>query len=193
MSERPVTVRRWRRLEELPEAQKLALSATFVALGVLLSTFAIPIGPARVFPFQHVINVVAGVLVGPWYAALTAIGISIFRNALGTGTLLAFPGSIFGAFVVGVAYRRLRRAEVAFLEPIGTVLVGGLVGYALIAGLDAPTALLGFIRANPPAAQPYLGIFGGPLALVASFAVSSVPGSILGYLVLRALRRAGIR
>ncbi len=192
MAERPVAVRRWQRLEELPEAQKLALAATFVALGVLLSTFAIPIGPARVFPFQHVINVVAGVLVGPWYAALAAVGISVFRNALGTGTLLAFPGSIFGALLVGVAYRRLRRAEVAFLEPVGTVIVGGLVGYALIAGLDAPTALLGFVKANPPAAQPYLGIFGGPLALVASFAVSSVPGCTLGYLVLRALRRAGI-
>ena len=193
MTERPVTVRRWERLGELPEAQKLALAATFVALGVLLSTFAIPIGPARVFPFQHVINVVAGVLIGPWYAVLTAVGISVLRNALGTGTLLAFPGSIFGALIVGFAYRRFRRAEVAFLEPVGTVIVGGLVGYALIAGLDAPAALLGFIKANPPAAQPYLGIFGGPLALVASFAVSSLPGSALGYLAVRALRRAGIR
>jgi len=186
-------VRTWRRLDTLPEAQKLALSAIFVALGVLLSTFAVPIGPARVFPFQHVINVVAGILVGPWYAVLTAIGISVMRNALGTGTLLAFPGSIFGALFVGYAYRWFRRTEVAFVEPIGTVIVGGLVGYALIAGLSAPTMILGFLRANPPAAQPYLGIFGGPLAIVASFAVSSIPGSVLGYLVIQALRRAGIR
>lgn len=192
MKERPLSVRRWR-LEQLPEAQRLALSAMFVAIGVLLSTFAVPIGPARVFPFQHVINVVAGVLVGPWYAVLVALAISVLRNALGTGTLLAFPGSIFGAFIVGVAYRRLRRPEAGLLEPIGTVIVGGLVGYALIAGIDAPTVLLGFIRANPPSSAPYLGIFGGPLALVASFAVSSVPGAILGYLAVLALRRAGIR
>jgi energy coupling factor transporter S component ThiW len=193
VTERPATVRTWRRLDTLPEAQKLALAAIFVALGVLLSTFSVPIGPARVFPFQHVINVVAGILIGPWYAVLSAIGISVIRNALGTGTLLAFPGSIFGALFVGYAYRWLRRSEAAFVEPLGTVIVGGLVGYALIAGLAAPTTVLGFLRANPPAAQPYLGLFGGPLAIVASFAVSSIPGTILGYLVIQALRRAGIR
>jgi len=193
VTERPATVRTWRRLDTLPEAQKLALAAIFVALGVLLSTLSVPIGPARVFPFQHVINVVAGILIGPWYAVLSAIGISVIRNALGTGTLLAFPGSIFGALFVGYAYRWLRRSEAAFVEPLGTVIVGGLVGYALIAGLAAPTTVLGFLRANPPAAQPYLGLFGGPLAIVASFAVSSIPGTILGYLVIQALRRAGIR
>jgi len=72
-------------------------------------------------------------------------------------------------------------------------IIGGLVGYTLIAGLDTPATLLGFIRANPPSGQPYLGIFGGALAIVASFAVSSVPGSILGYVALLAIRRAGIR
>jgi len=35
--------------------------------------------------------------------------------------------------------------------------------------------------------------FAGALALVASFAVSSVPGATLGYFSLRALRRAGLR
>lgn len=182
------------RLRALPRTQRLALAAALVALGVVLSPFAIPVGPARVFPFQHTINVLAGVLVGPWYAVLTAVAISVLRNALGTGTFLAFPGSIFGALLVGLAYHYGRRTDlVAFLEPVGTALIGALVGYALLAPLDAPTLLLGFLRANPPAGQPYLGLFGGPLALVAAFAVSSVPGAALGYLALRALRRAGVR
>lgn len=193
MTERPIGVRTWQRPGTLPEAQRLALSATLVALGVVLSYLSVPIGPAKVFPFQHVINVVAGVLLGPWYAVLTAFGISVIRDALGTGTLLAFPGSMFGALVVGYAYRWWKRPEAGLVEPLGTVIVGGLVGYALIAGLDAPVTLLGFVRANPPAAAPYLGVFGGPLAIVASFAVSSIPGSILGYLSVLALRRAGIR
>lgn len=193
MTERPSDVRTWRRGGTRSPAQRLALAATFVALGVVLSYLAIPIGPARVFPFQHVINVVAGVLIGPWYAVLVAFGISVIRGALGTGTLLAFPGSMFGALFVGYAYRWLRRPLAAFAEPLGTVIVGGLVGYALIAGLDAPATLLGFVRANPPAAQPYLGVFGGALAIVAAFAVSSLPGATLGYLALLALRRAGIR
>jgi energy coupling factor transporter S component ThiW len=85
-------VRTFRRLERLPRSQALALAAVFVALGVALSTFAIPVGPARVFPFQATINVIAGVLLGPWYALLTAFAISVLRNAAGTGTFLAFPG-----------------------------------------------------------------------------------------------------
>lgn len=193
MTDRSLAVRRWSRVGEMPEAQKLALSATLVALGVVLGALSIPVGPARVAPSQHFINVVAGILLGPWYAVLTALGISVIRNALGTGTLLAFPGSVFGAFLVGVAYRWLRRPEAAFAEPIGTAIIGALVGYAMIAGLDATTYVFGFLRASPPSAQPYLGIFGGPLALVASFAVSSIPGSTLGYLAILALRRAGVR
>lgn len=186
-------VRRWDRSEGLPAAQKLALAAVFVALGVVLSTFALPVGPARVFPFQHMLNVVAGVMLGPWYAVLAAFAISVLRNALGTGTFLAFPGSMVGAFLVGYAYARVRKTDaVAFLEPVGTAVIGGVLGYLLIAPLEAPAQLLGFIRANPVSAQPYLALFGGPLALVVSFAVSSIPGAVLGYLCLKALRRAGV-
>lgn len=177
----------------LPRSQRIALTAALVALGVVLASFAIPVGPARVAPFQHFINVLAGVLVGPWYAVLAAFSISVLRNALGTGTFLAFPGSIFGALFVGLAYHHIRRTDLAaFVEPVGTAIVGAVVGYALIAPLETSTLLLGFITANPPSAQPYLGLFGGPLFLVAAFAVSSVPGCVLGFIALRALRRAGI-
>src|SRR5919205_844876 len=128
-----VGVRNWVRGERLSNAQRLAVAAALVALGVVLSTFSIPVGPARVFPFQHMINVVAGVLLGPWYAVLTAFGISVIRNGLGTGTFLAFPGSMFGAFLVGWGYHYLRRSDwVAFVEPIGTAIIGGGGGYLLI-------------------------------------------------------------
>lgn len=179
----------------LSPAQRLGLTAALVALGVALSAFAVPIGPARVFPFQHLVNVVAGVMVGPLHAVVAALSISIIRNALGTGTILAFPGSIFGALLVGLAYHRLRRSDaIAFLEPVGTVLLGATTGYLLIAGLDGPTTLLGIVRALPPSPQAYLGLVPpGLLALMAAFAASSIPGAILGYLALRALRRAHLR
>lgn len=44
----------------------LVLAALFAAIGVLISAFAVPVGGARVLPFQHAINAVAGVLLGPW-------------------------------------------------------------------------------------------------------------------------------
>ncbi len=184
-------VRTWQREGFVP-AQKLALTAAFVALGVVLSYASIPVGPAKVFPFQHMINVLAGVLLGPWYAVLTAFGISAIRNGMGTGTFLAFPGSMIGAFLVGYGYHYVRRVDaMAFLEPVGTGLIGGFVGYLLIAPVAAPQLLLGFIHLNPASSAPYLG-FTGALALIVSFLVSSIPGSTLGYLTLLALRRAGV-
>src|SRR5512146_998887 len=97
---------------------RVALDVGFVALGVALSTFSIPIGPAKVFPFQHMINVLVGVLVGPLDAMLVAAIIGVIRNAIGTGTVLAFAG-IFGGLVVGSLYRYVwRNDHVAWFESV---------------------------------------------------------------------------
>lgn len=152
--------------------RKLVLAALFAGLGVLLSSFAIPVGGARVFPFQHTINAVAGVLLGPWWAAGSALVTATLRVSIGTGSLFAFPGSPFGAIAVGLAYRFLRRDEAALFEPVGTVFVGATLGALLI--------------------SPFLGeAAGGLIALMVAFALSSIPGAIIGYLVLKALRRTG--
>jgi energy coupling factor transporter S component ThiW len=148
------------------------LAALFAGLGVLLSSFAVPVGASRVFPFQHAINAVAGVLIGPWWAAGSALGTATLRFSLGTGSLFAFPGSPFGALAVGFAYRFLLRDEAALFEPVGTVLLGAPVGAVLI--------------------SPFLGTAGGGLiALMVVFALSSIPGAVIGYAVLRALGRSG--
>ncbi len=148
------------------------LAALFAGLGVLLSSFAVPVGASRVFPFQHTINAVAGVLLGPWWAAGSALVTATLRFSAGTGSLFAFPGSPFGALAVGVAYRLLRRDEAALFEPVGTVLVGATLGAVVI--------------------SPFLGVAGGGLiALMIAFALSSIPGAFIGYLALKALRRTG--
>jgi len=169
---------------------RVALNVGFVALGVALSTFSIPIGPARVFPFQHMINVLVGILVGPLDAVVVAAIIGIIRNALGTGTVLAFSG-IFGGLIVGSLYRYVwRNDHVAWFESVGTVVVGGTLGYLLLLPVAQPTTYLGFM-AGKPLAKEFLG-FTGLFALWVSFGVSSIPGSALGLVVLRALRRAGL-
>ncbi|MGH2376662.1 MAG: energy coupling factor transporter S component ThiW [bacterium] len=157
------------------QTQRLVLAALFAALPVALSFFpgAFPVAGARVLPWQHTINALAGVLVGPWYAALAATVAAILRNALGVGTPLAFPGGIPGALLVGFAYLLWRRDWVGLLEPIGTGLVGATIGALIIA-----PAVMG--RAIPL------------MTLIVAFLASSIPGAILGYLVLKALRRTGV-
>ncbi len=87
-----------------------------------------------------------------------------------------------------------RKDELAFLESLGTVCIGATLGFLMLAPLTAPTQLLGFMTARPAPAAYDLGFvqFSGMFALWVIFAVSSIPGSIIGYIVLKALRQAGI-
>ena len=114
-------------------SKKLAVSAMLVAVTVSLSGFSIPIGASRCFPAQHLANVVAGVFLGPWYGAAMAFCTSLIRNLMGTGSLLAFPGSMIGALVCGMLYRSAG-------EVVGTGILGGILCYpvaTLVMGKEA--------------------------------------------------------
>lgn len=126
---------------------KMTVAALFATLAVILSGFSVPMGMARVFPIQHAVNILLGVLLGPWYAAGAAFVTSTIRVLLGTGSLLAFPGSMIGACLCGLLYRKSRNIGLAFAgELIGTGVIGALAAYPiamLILGREA--ALFGFI------------------------------------------------
>ena len=156
------------------QTRVVARAIILVALGVALSPFtSIPIGVARINPTQHFVNVVGAVLLGPWWAAGIALIIAILRNALGTGTLLAFPGGMIGAFLAGLLFRATRNIYVSALgEIVGTGLFGALVSALLVAPV-----LMGKSMA--------LG------ALILAFSGSTVLGSIIGVLGLKLLERAG--
>lgn len=110
--------------------RKLAVAGMMVALGVVLSTFYIPVGMSKCFPIQHLLNVLAGVFLGPWYALGFAFCTALIRNLLGTGSLLAFPGSMVGAFCCGLLYRYVKKIPAAVVgEVIGTGLLGGMLCY----------------------------------------------------------------
>lgn len=161
-------------------SRKIVLAAILAAVSVALSPFvSFPLGFATPAPIQHMVNAIAGVLLGPWYAVLVAIIAGTVRNVLGTGTVFAYPGGIFGGLVVGVVYRYLWKSDYAALtEPIGTVLIGATVSAYLV----GPWALgAGLIRT--------LGTLN---AYLVSFAASSIPGSILGLAVLKVIRRLGV-
>jgi len=152
--------------------RRLVLAALFAAVATLLGPLSIPVGPTKVAPLQHTVNAVAGILLGPWYAAGAALVTAIFRYNLHWGTLFAFPGSPFGALVVGYAYRWLRNDAAALFEPLGTGPIG------------ATLAALAF--------QPLVGSHHTLWWFQAAFLSSSIPGAVLGYVVVRVLRRAPV-
>ena len=149
--------------------RRLVLAAMFAALGTLLGSLSIPVGPTRVAPLQHTINAIAGIWLGPWYAAGAALVTAFLRHSLGWGSLFAFPGSPFGALVVGYAYRILRTDAAALCEPIGT----GPIGATIAAWVF----------------QPLVGSHHTLWWFQGAFLASSIPGAILGYAVIRILRR----
>ena len=84
--------------------KKLAASGMMVALIIVLSGFYIPVGASKCFPVQHMMNILSAVLLGPFWGVGIAFCASLIRNLMGTGTLMAFPGSMVGALCCGLVF-----------------------------------------------------------------------------------------
>ena len=109
--------------------RKWIFAGLMVAAGVLLSPmFSFPLGVTKAFPLQHMINIFLAVLCGTRYGTAAAFGTSLIRNLLGTGSLLAFPGSMVGAFLSGYLYSHTHKLWAAVIgEFVGTSIIGGLL------------------------------------------------------------------
>lgn len=154
--------------------KKLCIAAMLTAVGVACSAVNFPIGASRCCPAQAFVNVICGVLLGPWYAAGTGFCCALIRNFLGTGTLLAFPGSVFGAFLSGFLYHKVKKLLPLAMagELIGTAVIGAIVAY--------------------PISKYILGSEGAALfGLVLPFFVSSMGGAVIAFVLLEALKKSG--
>jgi energy coupling factor transporter S component ThiW len=121
-------------MQEKSKAQKIALSGVLIGISVIFGTFSIPIGVAKISPIQHFVNVVGAITLGPIYALLNAFVTSLIRNMMGTGSLLAFPGSMVGALLAGILYKKFRKPIIAVIgEVIGTGMIGALIAYPIAA------------------------------------------------------------
>lgn len=148
------------------KVEKIVLSGILIALGVVLGTFSIPVFGGKMSPIQHFINVVAAVVLGPIYAVICAFVTSCIRNMIGTGSLLAFPGSMIGALFAGLLYKKVKKVPFALIgEFIGTGIIGALVSYKVA------TLILGREAA----------IF----TYVIPFSISCIGGSIMAYVFLK--------
>jgi len=152
----------------------VARAVILTAIAVALSPVFIPVGVAKCFPAQHMVNVLAAVMLGPAYAVAVAAVAAIIRNILGLGTLLAFPGGMIGALLAGLAYLATRNIIAAGVgEIVGTGLLGALAGALIVAPV--------FMQKTMPL-----------VALLVAFSISTLGGTLLGLLALNLLQKAGI-
>ena len=180
------SLRQYTRSAAAVRTRRVALATLFVALGVALSPFGVPVLGARVFPVQSLLNVLGAAYLGPLYAVLVALMVSIIRNATGLGTPLAYAGSMIGALLAAFGFRIVTRAirpslptqdrsrwillaafAAAFGELVGTGLIGSVVDGALIAPAVFHHALAATIFIAPFAGAALVGGIAGVVAVVA--------------------------
>ena len=153
--------------------KKLAVSAMLAAAAVVMSGFAIPIGASNCFPIQHLCNIIAGVFLGPWYGVAMAFTTSLIRNLIGTGSLLAFPGSMVGAYLCGFLYRKTGRLAAAYFgEVFGTGILGGILCY--------------------PVAELLMGKEAALFMYVMPFLMSTLCGTILAVVLIGVMEKSRV-
>ncbi|RBP60359.1 energy coupling factor transporter S component ThiW [Alkalibaculum bacchi] len=153
------------------ELKKLTAVSLLTAVGVVSSHIIyLPIGMAKAFPVQHGINLLTAVFFGPAYGVGVAFAISLLRNLLGTGSLLAFPGSMIGVLLAGLLFKKGKSLIYAALgEIFGTGILGALVSY--------------------PVAKYLMGKEMALFFYVGPFILSSVVGVITGWIIFKALMK----
>lgn len=109
--------------------KKMVLTALFACMAYVLNTFVY--FPAMA-PFQHFVDVLAAVLVGPWYGCAAAFLCGAMRMMSGR-TIQAIAGAVFGPILGGLIYRKTKNIYLVFVgEVIGTGVIGALVSYPLM-------------------------------------------------------------
>ncbi|MFL2072971.1 energy coupling factor transporter S component ThiW [Marinilactibacillus psychrotolerans] len=109
---------------------KLTLLSLMIALDVVLSPLLRIEGMA---PMSSVMNIIAGVLLGPVYGTLMAFVCGIIRMLLMGIPPLALTGAVFGAFFAGLFYRWSGKIIGSMIgEIIGTGLIGSLLSYPVM-------------------------------------------------------------
>lgn len=158
--------------------KKLCMAAFLTALAVVGSLFSFPFLGAKCSPVQHLVNIVAGVYLGPWWALGSAFCASLIRNIFGLGSLMAFPGSMVGAFLSGAMFHWVfKKKSLAVRLP--SAYIGELFGTSVIGGmLSFPIA---YLLMNNTAAT----LFG----FVFPFFASSVVGTVIAAILVTGMKR----
>ena len=158
------------------QTKKLCIAGVLCAVAVVGSFISFPVLGSKCAPVQHMVNIICAVVLGPAYGVSVAFAASLIRNLLGLGSLMAFPGSMFGALLCGLAYKFNKNIPLTLVaEVFGTAVLGGLCAY--------------------PVAIFFMGVDGGKVAFYAyiiPFLISTAAGAILSGILLGAVKKTGI-
>ncbi len=159
--------------------KRLAAAAMLIAVGVIGGAWSIPVGAAKCAPVQHMINILAASILPPGYGVAMAAIISTLRIGIGTGTFLAYPGSMAGALLSGLlcyAAKKSKKsspllitASAAFGELFGTAVIGGMLAY--------------------PVAVFFMGKEAALYTYILPFFISTLGGTVIGVILYNALRK----
>mgnify|MGYP002546164237 CR=1 FL=1 len=155
--------------------RKLAIAGILVAIAVVGSLISVPVAGSKCAPVQHMINILSAVILGPFWGVGIAFCSSLLRNIMGLGSLMAFPGSMFGALLCGLAYHKTKNL-------IATV-VGEVFGTSILGGLCAwPVAI--FLMGKSAADIAFY-------AYIVPFLISTAVGAVIAGAVVFSLQRSG--
>lgn len=158
------------------KTKKLAIAGVLCAIAVVGSLFSFPVFGSKCAPVQHMINILCATLLGPLYGLGVAFAASLLRNLLGIGTLMAFPGSMFGALLCGLVYKKTKNIFWTMVgEVFGTGILGGLCAY--------PVAIL-FMGKSTAGLAFYV--------YIVPFLISTAVGAIISGIILYNLQRSGV-
>ncbi len=163
-------------MKKKTNSTKLALAAMLTATAVVGSMLSFPVFASKCAPVQHIINILCAVFLGPGYGLAAAFLAALLRNLLGIGSLLAFPGSIFGAVLGGLVYR--------YTQCIWLTCIGEVVGTAVLGGLCAYPIAIAFMSQSAADLAFY--------AYIVPFLISTAVGSALSALLLYTMQHSGL-
>ena len=146
--------------------RKLVLTAMFACLAFVLNTC---VHFPAMAPFQHAVNVLAAVFVGPWYGSVAGFLTGVMRMMAGSD-IGSVTGAIFGPILGGLFYRKSHHNFAALYigEVIGTGICGALASYPLFKqfyGLDAQSPFY-FIPYYTPSAAVGAAMGGAVLVIL---------------------------
>ncbi|MBQ6933206.1 MAG: energy coupling factor transporter S component ThiW [Clostridia bacterium] len=155
---------------------KISLAGILIAVATVGSMFSFPVFGSKCSPVQHMVNIIAAIFLGPLYGTGAAFITSLLRNMFGLGSLLAFPGSMFGALLAGIAYKKSKSITLTLIgEVFGTAILGGFAAYPVaIAFMGKSAAELAFY------------------AYIIPFLVSTAGGAVIAGVIIFSLQKSGV-